>query len=348
MWVGDDLEEVSREAAPKAWLAAAYADAPVVTQVNDGRPVDADEELWPSSSASAPSIVVRMLDLLDVEDEHRVCEVGTGTGWNAALLAHRVGADRVTTIEVDPDLSEQAKARLAQAGVALRVVCGDGVEGYAPGAPYDQWESTCSVREVPSAWLEQTRPGGVIVTPWDSAWFTYGLLRLVVDEAGGASGRFLPYSAFMGRREERTDLRIYRDVVRDEHVPAESRIDVSPWSVAGDGEWDVRFALGLLLPDLWCTWHHDPDVAGVKVRLWVASTDAASWAAVDWDGKSDDAFSVWQHGAGDRRLWDEVESAYEWWVSNGNPGPDRFGMSLAAGGRRTVWLDRPDNSVPVF
>ncbi|RAJ64073.1 protein-L-isoaspartate O-methyltransferase [Streptomyces sp. PsTaAH-130] len=348
VWVGDGLEEISRRADPKAWLEAAYADEPVVTQVNDGRAVDAGEELWPSCSASAPSIVFRMLGLLDVQDGQRICEVGTGTGWNAALLARRVGADRVTTIEVDPVLSEEARVRLARAGVAPRVMCGDGAEGDAAGAPYDRWESTCSVREVPSAWLEQTRPGGVIVTPWDSAWFTYGLLRLVVGEDGGAVGRFLPYSAFMGRREERTDLRIYRDVVRDEHVPAESRTDLSPWSVAGDGEWDIRFTLGLLLPDLWSAWHHDPDVDGVQVRLWVASIDAASWAAVDWDGTSDDVFTVWQHGAGGRRVWDEIETAYRWWVSQGNPGPGRFGMSLAAGGVRTVWLDRPDNPIPAF
>ncbi|WP_424216012.1 methyltransferase domain-containing protein (plasmid) [Streptomyces sp. BI20] len=346
IWVGDELEEVFRDDQPERWLQLAYDNAPVITQVNDGREVDEGEERWPSCSASAPSIVFRMLDLLDVDPEHTVLEIGTGTGWNAALLSRRVGSERVTTIEVDPALSAAASIRLKQVGAAPRIVCGDGADGFAAGAPYDRVVATCSVRSVPSAWLEQTRSGGVILTPWDSSWFTFGLLRLVVDGHGAASGMFLPHSAFMGRREERSSLRIFRDVVRDDHEPVESKTDVSPWDVAGDGEWHARFALGLLLPDLWCTWHEDPDVDGVETRLWVASTDTGSWAAVDHDGKTDDEFTVWQYGTDGRRVWDEVEAAYAWWHQQGRPGPDRFGMTLTPDGKRTVWLDTPDNPVP--
>ncbi|WP_432060637.1 methyltransferase domain-containing protein [Streptomyces sp. S1] len=341
LWTGEDLEPCDREAGPDAWLRAAYANEPAVVQVNDGRAPEAEEERWPSSSASAPDIVFRMLRLLDVEPGHRVLEIGTGTGWNAGLLAHVAGPGNVTSVEIDPGLAAKAGERLWEAGLVVDVVVGDGAEGYAGNAPYDRLEATCSVRSVPRPWLAQVRPGGVVLTPWDSPWFCYGLLRMTVDGVGSASGRFSPYSAFMVMPEHRTDLGIYQDVVRDEHRPEESATALSPWEVAGD-DVDAQFALGLLLRDVWRTWHHGPDVEGVETRLWVATTDATSWAAVDWDGRSDDRFTVWQHGP--RRLWDEVEATYTWWTARDRPGPERFGLTVTATSE-TPWLDDPGQPV---
>ncbi|WP_369183523.1 hypothetical protein [Streptomyces sp. Y1] len=110
-------------------------------------------------------------------------------------------------------------------------------------------------------------------------------------------------------RNQRRDLRIFRDVVRDDHVPDESTTALSPHRITGDS-WEARFALGLCLPDVWTAWDADAD------RLWVATTDARSWAAVD---RNRDRFAVHQYGP--RRLWDEVEAAYLWWEDQGCPGP---------------------------
>ncbi|MYX02561.1 MULTISPECIES: methyltransferase domain-containing protein [unclassified Streptomyces] len=344
VWVGDELAECSRESAPAEWLGHAYADTAVVTQVNDGD-TPAPGERWASCSASAPSIVFRMLDLLDVRAGHRVLEIGTGTGWNAALLAHRLGPGRVTTIEVDPALAADAGGRLEDMGLDVRAVHGDGALGHETGEPYDRIIATCSVRTVPPAWIAQTRPGGVVLVPWDSPWFCYGLLRLTVDGYGGASGFFSPHSAFMLLRGQRTDLRIYRDVVRDSHVPEESTTRLSPWAVAGE-DWAAQFAIGLQLPHVWRAWHENPDVEGVDSRLWLADTDATSWAAVDLDGRTADRFTVWEHGP--RRLWEAVEAAYGWWREAGSPGPERFGMTVAPDGTHVPWLDVPDSPVPVL
>ncbi|MBT2526668.1 methyltransferase [Streptomyces sp. ISL-99] len=335
---------LTRGVAPETWLRAAYADAPVVTQINDGE--DPDEgERWPSCSASAPSIVLRMLDMLNPLPSHRVLEIGTGTGWNAGLLAHRLGGDQVITMEVDPALSMQAAVNVMNVRLDPHVVCGDGSAGYAPGAPYDRIISTCSVRSVPPAWLAQTQPGGMILTPWETPWFCYGLLRLEMTRERNAWGRFHPHSSFMLMRDQRTDLRIYRDVVRDEHVPRESETRLSPWAVTGD-DWAAQFALGLQLRDVWRTWHESPGVEGVASRLWLATTDGASWAAVDWDGHTDERFMVWEHGP--RGLWSEVEAAYDWWSHVGSPGPERFGMSVTPDGRHTAWLDSLGHPVPVL
>lgn len=343
VWVGDDLTECSRESAPQAWLRHAYADAPVVTQTNDGQEAE-PEDRWASSSASAPSIVFRMLDMLDVKPGHKVLEIGTGTGWNAGLLAHRVGSELVTTVEVDPALSSQAARRLQRVGLEPQVICGDGAFGDQPGSLFDRVLATCSVVSVPPAWLAQTKPGGVILLPWESPWFCYGLLRLTVDGHGAASGFFSPYSAFMLMRGQRTNLRIYRDVVRDDHVPTESVTRVTPWSVAGD-DWSAKFAIGLQLRHVWHAWHENPDVDGVETRLWLATTDATSWAAVDWDGKASNRFTVWQHGP--KSLWDMVEAAYNWWRDAGSPDPERFGLTVHANGTHTPWLDTPDRLVPL-
>ncbi|WP_175410149.1 methyltransferase domain-containing protein [Streptomyces sp. TRM64462] len=344
IYVGDGLEPCSRTTGPETWLRAAYADGPVVTQINDGED-PGEEARWASSSASAPSIVLRMLHMLELSSGDNVLEIGTGTGWNAGLLAHRLGPENVTTIELDPDLAVQAAQNLKGVDLEPRVVSGDGAAGHPDGAPFDRVIATCSVRDVPHAWLRQTRPGGAILTPWESPWLCYGLLRLVVDGEGGASGRFHPHSAFMLMRTQRTDLRIFRDVVRDEHVPDESETTLSPWAVTGD-DWAAQFAIGLQLRDVWHTWHENPDVEGVASRLWLATTDATSWAAVDWDGRSDDRFTVWEYGP--RRLWSEVEAAHLWWRMAGTPGPESFGLTITPDGAHRPWLDRPDRRVPVL
>ncbi|WP_380284858.1 methyltransferase [Kitasatospora purpeofusca] len=331
---GDGYSPCDLRSEPERWYEAAYANAPVVTQVNDGRLPE--DEPWPSSSASAPSVVFRMLEELAVEDGMKVLEIGTGTGWNAGLLAHRLGDGQVSSIEVDPEVADSARTHLSTAGRYPEVVCGDGSLGWGIRAPYDRLLATCSVRRVPSAWLRQTRPGGLILTPWDNPWICWGLVRLEVS-GGTAEGRFSPHSAFMLMRGQRVDLRIFRDVVRDEHVPVESLSALDPEVVTGEPV--AAFAVGMWLADVWRAWQDEP-VDGVVRRLWVATTDATSWAAVDVSGNG--GFAVYQHGS--RRLWDEVEAAHRWWLSNGRPGPARFGLTVAADGSHRVWLDDPGNA----
>ncbi|MBD0694852.1 methyltransferase domain-containing protein [Streptomyces sp. CBMA123] len=336
----DDYEPCDLSTDHQRWFEAAYADAPVVTQVNDGQPAADPTAAWPSSSASAPSIVVRMLRDLDVRPGMNVLEIGTGTGWNAALLAHRLGPRHVTSIEIDPEVSEQAWASLNTAGLDVDLVRGDGSLGWPRRHPYDRIVSTCSVRRVPWAWIEQTRPGGVILTPWDNPMLCWGLLKLTV-ERDRAQGRFSPYSAFMLMRNHRQDLRIFRDVVRDEHVPDESETTLPPWEVTGDN-WEARFALGLRLGDVWTAWEHEPGVDGVDARLWIATTDTRSWAAVDHNHDRANRFTVWQYGP--RRLWDEVTAAHHWWEQHDRPAPTRFGLTVTAN-TQWPWLDHPSHPV---
>ncbi|MBV9010671.1 MAG: methyltransferase domain-containing protein [Pseudonocardiales bacterium] len=160
---------LDREQGPDRWLRLAYAaDDGVVTQVDDGCPAGpGGRGSLPSSSASGPVIVAVMLAALDVREGHRVLEVGTGAGYNAALLAHRLGAGQVISIEIDPEIATHARKALSEAGFgAVTVATGEGALGYPPGAPYDRVIVTAACNRVSYAWVQQTRPGGRIVVPW--------------------------------------------------------------------------------------------------------------------------------------------------------------------------------------
>jgi protein-L-isoaspartate O-methyltransferase len=152
-------------------------DCYIVTQVDDGTPLDLDAvgDLS-TSSASQPSYVFRMLAAIAVQPGMRVLEIGTGTGYTAALLSARLGDRNVTTIEVDEDVADDAKRALTRAGFRPTVLLGDGARGYPPNARYDRVIATCLVRAVPYAWVEQTLPGGLILTPWGTAYHPSGLL----------------------------------------------------------------------------------------------------------------------------------------------------------------------------
>jgi protein-L-isoaspartate(D-aspartate) O-methyltransferase len=125
-----------------------------------------------------------MLEQLDVRPGHRVLEIGTGTGYNAALLAFLVGGTgAVTTVEYDEDVARSARTALASAGYgAVTAVCGDGAFGWAAAAPYDRIIVTAGAWDVPPAWWDQLADDGVLLVPLRMR----GLTRAVALERDGA------------------------------------------------------------------------------------------------------------------------------------------------------------------
>lgn len=108
---------LSQQDDPQRWAELVRGNEPVITQVDEGRTAVGDTGWSPSSSCSKPSIVADMLAALDVQPGHAVLEIGTGTGWNAALLCRRVGPQgRVVTVEVDPIIAQDAQEALTRAG----------------------------------------------------------------------------------------------------------------------------------------------------------------------------------------------------------------------------------------
>jgi protein-L-isoaspartate O-methyltransferase len=318
---------------PERWLELAYADDAVITQVDDGIPTGPELTGYDiTSSASMPLLVSRMLTTLDVEPGHRVLEIGTGTGYNAALLAHRLGADNVTTIEVDPVLAERAGQALTAAGYgAVQVITADGAHGHPPGGPYDRIISTAGVRDLPYPWVEQTRPRGRIVTPWAQLYFP-ALVAYIVTGNGTATGAVAdPGMAFMTLRDQRIPRVSVATVLGDQHedTASASSTELHPYDVAGDP--DAAIAIGLRVPN--CTqryWH--PDADAEHGTFWLLDQWSGSWARLRHHPDSSGPYEIRQ--AGPRKLWDEVEAAHRWWSAQGRPTADRWRLEVDSDGQQ--------------
>lgn len=135
---------------PEPLRSEAYLDTPL--------PIGEDQTI------SAPSIVAKMTELLEPAPDHVVLEVGTGSGYQAAVLAEVVS--HVYTIEIVPSLAASAEARLTELGYAnVTVRCGDGYKGWPEHAPFDGIIVTCAPDEVPQPLKEQLKEGGRMVVP---------------------------------------------------------------------------------------------------------------------------------------------------------------------------------------
>lgn len=165
-----------------------YQDRAIVTERQDGRPV---------SSSSQPSLMARMLESLDLERGMRVLEIGGGTGYNAALVAHLVGPDGlVVTVEYRPGPAARSRRAISGLGIDnVHVVDGDGFEG-APGwAPFDRLVVTAGCPDLSPHWVEQLDRGGVMLVPLEHAGH-HALARLGPRD-GAVAGRVVGWTGFM-------------------------------------------------------------------------------------------------------------------------------------------------------
>ena len=143
---------------PDTPLDLVYSDRVIATKFEAGESI---------SSSSQPAMMAIMLEQLELQPGHKVLEIGAGTGFNAALMAHIVGAGgHVTTIDLDDDIVVAAQTHLTAAGVTnVTVCCHDGSEGYAANAPYDRIILTVGSWDIFPAWWEQLRENGRLLLP---------------------------------------------------------------------------------------------------------------------------------------------------------------------------------------
>jgi methyltransferase of ATP-grasp peptide maturase system len=282
------------------------------------------------SSTSTPGLMTRMLETLDIRDGHDVLEIGTGTGYNAALLTHRLGGGHVFSVDIERDLVDSARDRLAALGYRPTLVTANGAHGLPEHAPYDRLIATCSVPTVPWAWVEQTRVGGLILTDLKLSIHAGNLVRLRRGP-DRAEGHFDPtWAGFMPLRPEtpRGDGTL---PVRDRNRAARRTTDLDqlrPWD-----NMVAWFLVQLSVPTEIGYGHILEEHTGRPGDVFLTSSDG-SWCEV-----SEHTGQVWE--AGPTPLWAAVEDAHRRWHELGEPGWDRFGLTVTPD-RQWVWLDAPD------
>jgi len=147
---------------PRASLWRAYAD--------DAAPIGYGQTI------SQPTVVAIMTDALELQGRERVLEIGTGSGYQAAILS--LLASEVYTIEIVKELAEQARARLLALGYAnVHVRAGDGYAGWPDQAPFDRIVVTAAPDELPRTLLGELAEGGILVAPVGPSGWTQRLLR---------------------------------------------------------------------------------------------------------------------------------------------------------------------------
>ncbi len=293
------------------------------------------------SSTSMPSLMTRMLEALDVRDGHNVLEIGVGTGYNAALLCHRLGDRHVFSIDIEPTLVQLARERLARIGYHPTLVTVDAVNGLPEHAPYDRVIATCSVPAVPWSWVEQTREGALILADIKVAPLA-GNLVLLHRTADGAQGRFdRTYGGFMAMRSSGETYsssrprRIHRD--RSSARTRTSTLDVSP-------PWEhsvLWFLAHLHLPPGISFGLCGKDTSTPPTTAFLSAADG-SWCEID-EPSPDGTCQVRE--AGPHQLWRIIEETHATWLTIGQPGWERLGLTVTTN-THEVWLDEPRNVLP--
>lgn len=313
------------------YLDLVYRDEALITQL------DGDPDAWErarrdgvylggqvTSSSSAPELMAAMLDALRVEPGMDVLEIGTGTGYNAAILCHRLGDNHVTTVDTDPQLVDLARQRLADLGYRPSSATANAVVE-VPGGPYDRIIATVGVRRVPHVWLTVAKPGGLVLANLYSDLASNAIFALTVHGDGTASGPAPIGGTFMPTRD---NIMPFGFTLYDGADGTRAKTQL-PGDVLGDFGPFYLFA-SLILRDVQI--HHFTTSSGNRPGL--VGRDR-SWA-YELNG-------VAIHG-GPRNLWSDLEKIHDLWQRYGRPGREQLGL-IVTEDQQSLWVGSPDHVV---
>lgn len=295
---------------------------------------------WPISSSSQPSAMSIMLEQLKVKPGMKVLEIGTGTGYNVALLAELTGnPELVFSLDLDKEICDEAQQHLKSAGYEyekgekVHVICADGWHGCPEAALYDCIIVTAYAYDIAPAWFEQLKEGGILVMPWGvqmaqrTPAFRKERDKLIIDS--------ISFCGFMTMRGEFERLKMHKD--------ASGRLWESDWLTPKDLEqlkdmssekpWEKPFLLLKEHPPsdyhnfLFFIGVEEPRMVRTLIHLREGLMEGMI-GLVDLEKKSACFLSEGESskiiGWGNERLSDELESLIRRWLDLGQPSHDRL------------------------
>ena len=327
------------DASSPRWLEQVYTDTTLVTALDPATAQPTGDGAFTgvaTSSSTLPSLMASMLEDLDVRYGMRVLEIGTGTGYNAGLLAARLGDQMVYSVDIDPVLVEGAQGALASAGLDPRLRVGDGRDGWPGGLTFDRIIATCSVTALPEAWRRQTKPGGAILVDIATR-LEGGLVRFAVDADGTAEGRFTQTAGrFMPARHKATS---YPDSGPIQWAEAQGARSTKVTASAIRAEYSFRLLLSLLYPEVDLSYYSAPN-GELSLQL---QTGDGSWARTPLSSSPGEGAVTWGGGAS---LWERVEAAWSWWDDHDRPAHHTFGLTVGDG-EQFAWWQNGDDRTPL-
>ncbi|MEU9404004.1 protein-L-isoaspartate(D-aspartate) O-methyltransferase [Streptomyces sp. NPDC048242] len=307
---GGGWTTVDGPADEETWLKTAYSDTTLVTRVGsthaDHTPGGHLVTGNPTSSSTLPGLVVSMLEHGRITPSHRLLDLATGSGYSAALACHLLGDKQVTTMDIDPYLTEAASDRLDFIGRHPDVFTGDAI-GELPG-DFDRIVSMVSVPRIPATWLRALAPGGRLVTTIAGT----GLI-LTADKTpdGGATGRVeWDRAAFMTTRTG-DDYPPLLDKLFTTASTDDGEVSLSPFPVLDVMQaWEVWSMLSLTAPGI--EHRNGTDDDGARMT-WMLHPDG-SWARAR---TAPGEHTATVHQGGPRRLYDILDTIRRRWLEHG-------------------------------
>lgn len=294
------------------WMTGCYEDRALVTELAGTLvPLDVDGRVArePTNLMLRPGLIMRILQAARIEPGMRVLMVGIGYGMG--LLCHRLGDSQVVGIDLDPQVHERTQAALAELGYSPSLRCGDGRDGYAEGGPYDRIISTVAVRDTPTEWLKQIKPGGQIVTAIGGWMGSTALARMTVSGCGVAIGRILegPTHTLLASGHTAPPLG---------PLPETSEAEERPVRIAPAVLEDSTARFVAQAAEAWTQIVRRPATDGCAPYA-LYDKENPSWVTFHRDG---DRWIVRQ--GGETLLWDRIEYDLVRWRAHGSPHIDQF------------------------
>ncbi|HEY7418920.1 MAG TPA: hypothetical protein VH593_27310 [Ktedonobacteraceae bacterium] len=335
----------TNQSAWDAWLTAIYQDQALTTQI--------DARGLPTSSSSQPAVMALMLSYMDIKPGMRILEIGTGTGYNAALLAHLTGDPRlVTTLEIDPILIEQAQPRIETVvgtGMVMRVC--DGTEGDRAHTLYDRIIATGSTFPIPQPWIRQLVSGGKLVMDLRGQ-LGGGLIVVMKQADGSATGHFLPEGRQIGFMRLRPSPETPAQPVTiqdDQHLPLQEDINLTPddpgyacafhfctFEQLHEQNEELNLWLQWAFPGLGIKWKGTPG------KLRAVLTDEATQTIVTLEPHES---YIKVQARGNCPLWSEIARSYHDWLQAGKPERERYRIDIEPQGRQVIVCGEQEQAV---